>query len=134
MVDEFQDTNRLQYSLVQQIARKLQADERVAIVGDQKQSIYGFRGAEVEVFSRATNDFKVVNREKQLATQPLAYRDESIEPESREEGLGELNLSASFRLLPCRHRADATLQERPRFFRQDPPSLWAKPAVFGTLS
>ena len=51
MVDEFQDTNRLQLELVSMLAKPLDegAGERpnVAVVGDDDQSIYGWRGAEV---------------------------------------------------------------------------------------
>ncbi len=50
MVDEFQDTNRLQLELVSLLANgDGQGDRRpnVAVVGDDDQSIYGWRGAEV---------------------------------------------------------------------------------------
>ncbi|CAL1151129.1 unnamed protein product [Cladocopium goreaui] len=52
LVDEFQDTDRLQSSLVQAIAAEKQSDDggRLFFVGDFKQSIYRFRGAEPEVF------------------------------------------------------------------------------------
>ena len=46
MVDEFQDTNRLQCELIDLIAEH--AD--VFFVGDEFQSIYGFRHADVQVF------------------------------------------------------------------------------------
>ena len=48
MVDEFQDTNRLQCELIE-LAAHPQATE-VLTVGDEFQSIYGFRHADVEVF------------------------------------------------------------------------------------
>ncbi len=46
LVDEFQDTNRIQLDLI----RLLAADDfgNVAVVGDAKQSIYGWRDAEIE--------------------------------------------------------------------------------------
>ena len=42
LVDEYQDTNRLQAGLVRQLA---QTHDNVMVVGDDSQSIYGFRGA-----------------------------------------------------------------------------------------
>ena len=58
LVDEFQDTNGLQRTLLEQLA--LQKGRRESanlfIVGDRKQSIYGFRGADVAVFSEMTDN------------------------------------------------------------------------------
>src|SRR5262249_7905717 len=47
MVDEFQDTNRLQCELVDLLAHD---DSEIFFVGDEFQSIYRFRHADVEVF------------------------------------------------------------------------------------
>jgi ATP-dependent exoDNAse (exonuclease V) beta subunit len=49
MVDEFQDTNRLQCELIDLLAGGLGDRERF-FVGDEFQSIYGFRHADVQVF------------------------------------------------------------------------------------
>ena len=51
MVDEFQDTNKLQYDLVMRLTNKLES-ANLFIVGDPKQSIYAFRGADVRVFEK----------------------------------------------------------------------------------
>jgi ATP-dependent exoDNAse (exonuclease V) beta subunit len=48
MVDEFQDTNRLQCELIDLVSHPEQTE--VFTVGDEFQSIYGFRHADVEVF------------------------------------------------------------------------------------
>lgn len=46
LVDEFQDTNPVQSEILQLLTQNI----RLTIVGDAKQSIYGFRRADVEVF------------------------------------------------------------------------------------
>jgi ATP-dependent helicase/nuclease subunit A len=52
LVDEFQDTNSLQRDLMTRLA--LVRSTNLFIVGDRKQSVYGFRGADVDVFSEMT--------------------------------------------------------------------------------
>lgn len=51
MIDEYQDTNEVQYELVMLLTNELQ-DANLFIVGDPKQSIFGFRGADVRIFNK----------------------------------------------------------------------------------
>jgi ATP-dependent helicase/nuclease subunit A len=51
LIDEFQDTNGLQQEMVNLLALDPRHRANLFIVGDPKQSIYGFRGADVHVFS-----------------------------------------------------------------------------------
>ena len=55
MVDEFQDTNGLQLRLIEQLRGP---DTRLFLVGDEFQSIYGFRHADVEVYRRQHRRFE----------------------------------------------------------------------------
>jgi ATP-dependent helicase/nuclease subunit A len=48
LVDEFQDTSLVQWNLI----RLLRGEKNIMLVGDPKQSIYRFRGADVTVFER----------------------------------------------------------------------------------
>lgn len=65
MVDEFQDTDPEQYRLlcllVPALAGRDGAAPNIFIVGDDKQSIYGFRDADVRLFRRATLAIKQAN-------------------------------------------------------------------------
>lgn len=54
MVDEFQDSNRLQYEIFKLLAKPA---ENAFIVGDDDQSVYGFRGARPEIMHRFKKDF-----------------------------------------------------------------------------
>lgn len=58
LVDEFQDTNRLQYSWLKLLAGSINC---MFAVGDDDQSIYGFRGARVGNMQDFERDFNVQN-------------------------------------------------------------------------
>lgn len=68
MVDEFQDTNELQKGIIYKLTSidsKIDR-ENLFIVGDPKQSIYGFRGADVEVFYDVMEDIEEVSKSKPI--------------------------------------------------------------------
>ncbi|HEV3279497.1 MAG TPA: UvrD-helicase domain-containing protein [Terriglobia bacterium] len=54
-VDEYQDTNRVQYRLIRQLTR---AHHNICAVGDEDQSIYSWRGASIENILRFEEDFR----------------------------------------------------------------------------
>ncbi len=54
LVDEFQDTNQLQYKLIQILAG---SSNYISIVGDDDQSIYSWRGAEIENIRSFNREF-----------------------------------------------------------------------------
>ena len=57
LVDEFQDTNFLQYAILKQFVDYEDSANNICIVGDDAQSIYSFRGATIENILQFENDF-----------------------------------------------------------------------------
>jgi DNA helicase II / ATP-dependent DNA helicase PcrA len=55
LIDEYQDTNRVQYDLVNLLCS---SGNNLMVVGDEDQSIYGFRGADVNIILDFNNDYE----------------------------------------------------------------------------
>lgn len=64
MIDEYQDTNNLQYKIIDLIAKK---NLNLCVVGDENQSIYGFRGANISNilnFEKNYSNSKIIKLEE----------------------------------------------------------------------
>ncbi len=58
LVDEFQDTNFLQYAIIRKLVNYEGSPRNICVVGDDAQSIYAFRGATIKNILDFENDFK----------------------------------------------------------------------------
>ena len=61
LVDEFQDTDPLQYRIFSTI-HQADPDSGLFLIGDPKQAIYGFRGADIFTYLKARRDTRPENR------------------------------------------------------------------------
>ncbi len=64
LVDEFQDTNFLQYEILKLLTIYPDSPQNICIVGDDAQSIYSFRGATIENILQFEHDFDNVRTYK----------------------------------------------------------------------
>ena len=94
MVDEYQDTDHLQYEILKPLVSAFKSGN-LFIVGDQNQSIYRFRGADVQVFDQTR---KEITEYQSTLTKDFAWEGEILEA-SDSERRGELRLPENFRLL-----------------------------------
>ncbi|MCH7724036.1 MAG: UvrD-helicase domain-containing protein [Bacteroidetes bacterium] len=73
MVDEYQDTNELQYKIFMPILNDLKRGN-LFVVGDEKQSIYRFRDAELEVFNKTNLDIIEKYGDDYIISLPESFR------------------------------------------------------------
>jgi ATP-dependent helicase/nuclease subunit A len=104
MVDEFQDTNPLQWEILSYIVGAgpdgyLDRD-RLCIVGDPQQSIFRFRQADVRVFQQAQAKITESNREHGVNTLPMVGDDATEQaPSTLAEREGTVALAENYRSL-----------------------------------
>lgn len=85
MVDEYQDTNPAQYRMIKNIT----GDNNIFCVGDDYQSIYGFRGSDISIILNFEKDFpgcKIVKMEQNYrSTKTVVHAGNSIMQNNKEQ-------------------------------------------------
>jgi ATP-dependent helicase/nuclease subunit A len=92
MIDEYQDTDSIQYEIARLLSLNFGSSTRLTIVGDPKQSIYRFRNADVEVFKRTCQAIS-----EQTLSHAALSESQTLELDPEEER-GIIALRESFRM------------------------------------
>lgn len=94
MIDEYQDTNSLQYSIIKSLVSDFESGN-LFIVGDRKQSIYGFRGADVRTFRQTLSGMTAHQSE---FTDDIVWETDTLQAKVSEKR-GDIHLPEAFRFL-----------------------------------
>ncbi len=94
MVDEYQDTDQLQYEILKPLISDFKSGN-LFIVGDQNQSIYRFRGADVRVFDQTRQE---ITEYQSALTKNFTWAGQILDANDLEKR-GALRLPENFRLL-----------------------------------
>ncbi len=73
MIDEYQDTNDIQYEIFLPLLDDLKKGN-LFIVGDEKQSIYMFRDADISVFKKTSTDIRKKSGKRYILNLPDSFR------------------------------------------------------------
>jgi ATP-dependent DNA helicase Rep len=111
LVDEYQDTNASQYELLKLLVNPARSDARLTAVGDDDQSIYGWRGATLDNLRRLPQDFaqlKVIKLEQNYRSTAAILRaaNNVIQPNPKlypKTLFSELGEGEPVRVIDCDH-------------------------------
>ncbi len=102
MVDEFQDTDEVQWKIVRLLGSDDTsggelAGDKLFLVGDEKQSIFRFRGADLPVFKMSSKELVEANRKHNRRSVPFVLRQHSHYVPSELEMDGDIRFRENFR-------------------------------------
>ena len=115
MVDEFQDTDKIQFKLLLLLCKKVNDQANLTVVGDWRQGIYGFRNTTIENITEFHNYIKVYSQQLNSKSRKLSfdYNENSIK-----QIVFEYNYRSSQRILDFSRNAlfiNATKSENSGF-------------------
>lgn len=96
MVDEFQDTDEIQFLLLMLLCRETKGSANIAVVGDWKQGIYGFRNTTIENITKFTERLSEYKEVLNSSRERISY---DVSPDNITKIVFEYNYRSSQKIL-----------------------------------